>query len=413
MTKVRTTRLRGVTLGLAVALGATLFLAPQAVADDQQEATQAITEMEQSIGGPGGGDKGFTGAGPGTKVGGVTPISGTDGYKQSFSGGTIYWSEDDGARILYGAIDAKYNDEGGPAGDTALGFPIASEEPSTIATRQASFAGEGKPTIYWTPQNGAWLVRGPFALATDRLGATLGAPTGAVTVDQIGGTVSQAFTGGTLVWNIQDGKFVDLETLGPGFAGLADLRLPSDWTNLGLTGVTLPGLTLPSVTAPSVSASDTASEGADSDGASWNKSWLWLLLLIPVLLVLWFAFSRRRNQRVVHAPRPSADASTPKIDLKAPGAAAGVGNSGAADPSSGDGIGTYPKNGASVPVPVGAHLPLADADEAPSGYPIKGNADSGLYHTPDSPGYAETTAEIWFATESAARAAGFQKPKNS
>ncbi|MFZ2511469.1 MAG: hypothetical protein WAW85_10335 [Gordonia sp. (in: high G+C Gram-positive bacteria)] len=406
----RTTRFRGITLGLGVALGATLFLAPQAVADDQQEATQAIAEMEQSIGGPGSGDKGFTGAGPGTKEGAVTPISGTDGYKQSFSGGTIYWSEDNGARILYGAIDAKYNDEGGPAGDTAIGFPTASEGPSTVATRQASFAGEGEPTIYWSPQNGAWLVRGPFALAADRLGATLGAPTGAVTVDQVGGTVSQAFIGGTLVWNIKDGKFVDLEPLGAGFAGLTDLRLPSDWTNLGLPGVTLPGLTLPSITVPGATASDTDSDGADSDGAGWNTNWLWLLLLIPVLLALWFGFGRRRNQRVVHAPRPAADASIPKIDLKAPAATAGASNP---SPASGDGIGTYRKDGASVPVPVGAHRPLTDATKAPNGYPIKGNADSGQYYAPDFPGYAETTAEIWFATESAARAAGFQKPTNS
>ncbi len=46
----------------------------------------------------------------------------------------------------------------------------------------------------------------------------------------------------------------------------------------------------------------------------------------------------------------------------------------------------------------------------PEGYPIKGNADSMLYHVPGSPHYNRTKAEVWFATEEAAEAAGFSKP---
>jgi hypothetical protein len=33
-----------------------------------------------------------------------------------------------------------------------------------------------------------------------------------------------------------------------------------------------------------------------------------------------------------------------------------------------------------------------------------------LYHTPDSPFYGRTKAEVWFASEAAAEAAGFSKP---
>jgi hypothetical protein len=44
----------------------------------------------------------------------------------------------------------------------------------------------------------------------------------------------------------------------------------------------------------------------------------------------------------------------------------------------------------------------------PSGYPVKGNTDSGIYHTPDSPSYGQTIAEFCFASTSAAEAAGFQ-----
>ena len=65
---------------------------------------------------------------------------------------------------------------------------------------------------------------------------------------------------------------------------------------------------------------------------------------------------------------------------------------------------------AGAAVPAGAHLPLADPNQVPDGFPIKGNDDSGLYHTPDSPWYSQTVAEMWFATEEAAQAAGYKHP---
>ncbi|TDT15336.1 large subunit ribosomal protein L22 [Ilumatobacter fluminis] len=46
----------------------------------------------------------------------------------------------------------------------------------------------------------------------------------------------------------------------------------------------------------------------------------------------------------------------------------------------------------------------------PDTHPIKGNADSMLYHTPDSRYYKVTKAEVWFDTEENAEAAGFSKP---
>ena len=42
-------------------------------------------------------------------------------------------------------------------------------------------------------------------------------------------------------------------------------------------------------------------------------------------------------------------------------------------------------------------------------FTIKGNKDSGLYHTPDSQWYDQTIAEVWFKTEEAAENAGFVK----
>ena len=45
----------------------------------------------------------------------------------------------------------------------------------------------------------------------------------------------------------------------------------------------------------------------------------------------------------------------------------------------------------------------------PDGFTIKGNAQSMLFHTPDSPYYGRTKPEVWFRTESDAERAGFTR----
>ena len=57
----------------------------------------------------------------------------------------------------------------------------------------------------------------------------------------------------------------------------------------------------------------------------------------------------------------------------------------------------------------GSVQPDADGN-GPDSHPIKGNADSMLYHTPESRYYKVTKAEVWFDTEENAEAAGFSKP---
>jgi hypothetical protein len=55
-----------------------------------------------------------------------------------------------------------------------------------------------------------------------------------------------------------------------------------------------------------------------------------------------------------------------------------------------------------------------DGGSGPTGWLIKGNADSMLFHGPDSPAYEQTIAEVWFFDEDTARAAGFDRwDKNS
>ena len=53
------------------------------------------------------------------------------------------------------------------------------------------------------------------------------------------------------------------------------------------------------------------------------------------------------------------------------------------------------------------HLPLDDPYQAPEGYPVKADTQSGLYWTPDSGLYDDARAEISFASEEFARTNGF------
>ena len=57
----------------------------------------------------------------------------------------------------------------------------------------------------------------------------------------------------------------------------------------------------------------------------------------------------------------------------------------------------------------GAKSPNADGS-APQGFEIKGNADSMLYHEPDTRYYDQTVAEVYFDTVEHAQAAGFSAP---
>ena len=60
----------------------------------------------------------------------------------------------------------------------------------------------------------------------------------------------------------------------------------------------------------------------------------------------------------------------------------------------------------------GSVLPDEDGN-GPDTHPIKGNADSMLYHEPDSRYYKVTKAEVWFDTAEHAEAAGFAKPASA
>ncbi len=57
----------------------------------------------------------------------------------------------------------------------------------------------------------------------------------------------------------------------------------------------------------------------------------------------------------------------------------------------------------------GSHAPMENVDEAPDGFPVKGNENSMKFHEPDGQWYGQTTAEVWFDSVESAEAAGFTR----
>jgi large subunit ribosomal protein L17 len=98
-----------------------------------------------------------------------------------------------------------------------------------------------------------------------------------------------------------------------------------------------------------------------------------------------------------------AAAATKKAAKKAPAKKAAAKKTAAPEPAADDA-----SDASDAPYGEGSHAPLDDPAEVPEGFPVKGNADSMRYHTPESPYYDRTVAEVWFASTEAAEAAGFE-----
>jgi uncharacterized protein with LGFP repeats len=209
----------------------------------------------------------------GAKQGGQYPIGGA-GIAQNFAGGKVFFSQATGANAVESDILAKYESLGGPVGSD-LGFPIANESDGGIpASRICTFSVADQPVIFWTPDHGAFVVRGAMKAAWDKLrGPTgkLGVPVGDQAVD--GDVVSQQFTGGKVSWNRAKNTF----TTDP--SNLAPL----------LSGLKVPGQHHPSGSAMPPHAKK----------FPWN--WWWLVAagvaLLLVVMVLWEAFGMRRQRR--------------------------------------------------------------------------------------------------------------------
>ncbi len=146
-----------------------------------------------------------------------------------------------------------------------------------------------------------------------------------------------------------------------------------------------------------------------------------LLLWLAALVMAW---ARRRSliavgTRAVNtlfgpvpelAPSSQATADTPAGDAE-PAAAAmpsettldDRGEESPATPSSSE--------SATIAAGLDGSVPGNGTRECPEGFPVKGNADSMIYHEPGQPSYAATIAEVCFASAAAAEAAGFRAPR--
>jgi uncharacterized membrane protein ArfC len=138
----------------------------------------------------------------------------------------------------------------------------------------------------------------------------------------------------------------------------------------------------------------------------------WLMALAFVLgLVLTLAFTVRRVKREVPeyagaggGAATQARSLTGQAEVDTSGAAPGAVAAGAAAA----GGAAAAKSAGDEPYGAGSRR-VAAGEAAPSGYTVKGNEDSMLYHTPESPSYKQTIAELWFIDEETAERAGFAR----
>jgi len=182
------------TAGLAAGL-----LAPVAVASPIGDAEAAIMTAWEKAGGDG--------SPLGARKGDVYPIG--DGFALDFTGGKFFYTTATGAKLMYGPVLDKYEQLGGPVGSD-LGFPTINEVPGLAGpdSRVSTFAASDDPVIFWTPDHGAFVVRGALNTAWDKLGSSggvLGAPVADETYD--GDVATQKFSGGQVSWNRKTKEF--------------------------------------------------------------------------------------------------------------------------------------------------------------------------------------------------------------
>jgi uncharacterized protein with LGFP repeats len=230
--------------------------------------TAAINMAWRASGGP---------SGPlGAKQGDQYPVGG-DGLAQNFAGGKIFFSPATGANAVESDILARYESLGGPVGST-LGFPIANEADGGLkpASRVSAFAANDNPVIFWTPDHGAFVVRGAIKAAWDKLlGPTgkLGAPVGDQTTNK--DVITQKFAGGQIAWNQAKNTFSTQP------ANLAS----------ALAGLQVPGQKMPAGSAP------TPGRGSS---LNWHRLWLPVGVAAALLLLVGMALlvaARRRPRR--------------------------------------------------------------------------------------------------------------------
>ncbi|MGN6033123.1 MAG: sunset domain-containing protein, partial [Thermomicrobiales bacterium] len=147
----------------------------------------------------------------------------------------------------------------------------------------------------------------------------------------------------------------------------------------------------------------------------------------------WFPDAEAAERAGYRAPRGAHHAGAAAVDAIADAAAAagtgsspdsgasGSGNDQAADRSPAESTSAHASSTGDVRTahhgPIDTEgidwAPAVLGEPAPNGWLVKGNADSGIYHTPDSPSYVRTIAEVWFPDAAAAERSGYRAPRTA
>ncbi len=248
--------------GMFVAASTLLAGAPIAGATPSSDAVNEINDHYTKFGGEG--------SPLGAPTGEAVDVKG--GVEKDYANGAIFWSKESGAQAMYGEIFKKYQALGGPGGE--LGFPTADEADTGDGVGRFNDFTEKDGTtaaIYWTPNVGAWLIKGKV-LDAWRAAGGVKSPFGYPTADTTDNddTLTSTFVGpdGT---QIQWSKAAGLVTIPAALAA----KIPGFGTNTP----TAEGTT--SVTKPSVSAPEAPAKEKKS-----SKWWWWIPIILALLGLL-------------------------------------------------------------------------------------------------------------------------------
>ncbi|MEJ6020198.1 alpha/beta hydrolase-fold protein [Corynebacterium sp. H113] len=118
------------------------------------------------------------------------------GRVQDFTGGRAYWHPNTDAHVVWGRIGSRYAELDGPA--SPLGFPVSNEMQTPDGKGRFNHFEHG--SIYWTPETGAHVVYGDIMNAWGESGWETG-PLGYPTAErvEVPGGWSQDFQNGTVI----------------------------------------------------------------------------------------------------------------------------------------------------------------------------------------------------------------------
>ncbi|KGF24257.1 alpha/beta hydrolase-fold protein [Corynebacterium tuscaniense] len=151
-------------------------------------------------------------------------VAGGRGKAQEFRSGSAFWSPETGAHVLIGAILAKYNALGGPAG--WLGFPKTSE--LTTPDGKGRYVHFERGSVYWTPETGAQAIPGDMFAAWGK-GGYEGGPLGypVAEAEAVGAGYVQKFQNGYLTRNpegVGEGHYQVFGAIGAKYAEMGTAR---------------------------------------------------------------------------------------------------------------------------------------------------------------------------------------------